>query len=105
MTSRIFITTLVALTATQAATAQPTEPETNSVTVHYDDLNLSSSAGFDVLQQRIRAASRIVCGDEVNDLSKIARYRSCVKLATAKALAKVAIPVRYSCPVTTGDAP
>ena len=94
MTSRMFITTLAALAATQAATAQATEPEANSITVRYDDLNLSSRAGVDVLQKRIRAASRIVCGDEVNDLSQIARYRSCVKLATAEALAKVEIPVR-----------
>jgi UrcA family protein len=93
MTTRIFIATLATLAATQAATAQATEPEANSITVHYDDLNLSTRAGVDVLQKRIRTASRIVCGNEFADFSQVARYRSCVRLATAKALAKVELPV------------
>ena len=94
MTTRAFFLTLVALAATQAATAWATEPETHSMTVHYGDLNLSSRAGVDVLQARIRTASRIFCGDELRDLSQMVRYRNCVKLATAEALAKVDPPVR-----------
>jgi UrcA family protein len=94
MTMRIFIATLAAVAA-QVAPARATEPETNTIMVRYGDLNLSARAGVDVLHRRIRAATEIVCGgDEIRDLSQAVRYRSCVKLATARALAKVELPVR-----------
>jgi UrcA family protein len=58
---------LVALTAAALAAASFTTPalagDPASRTVAYGDLNLSSPAGVDVFNRRVRAAAKIVCGD------------------------------------------
>ena len=58
---------LVALTAAALAAASFAAPalagDPASWTVAYGDLNLSSPAGVDAFNRRVRAAAKVVCGD------------------------------------------
>jgi long-chain acyl-CoA synthetase len=64
-----------------------------SITVRYDDLNLSTKRGVEILHRRINAAAQQVCGDgyEPGDLSRALAYHRCVNSAAEKALEKVQI--------------
>jgi UrcA family protein len=56
------------------------------VTVRYDDLNLTSASGIEVLEQRIRHAAEIVCGEvDIREFEQL----KCARDATNSALARV----------------
>jgi UrcA family protein len=87
---RALALTLGAL-APNAWAAELSEPP--SITVRYDDLNLSTKRGVEILHRRINVAAQQVCGDgyEPGDLSRVSSYHRCVNAASEKALEKVQV--------------
>jgi UrcA family protein len=78
-----------------AATSQAAMPgdDTVSVTVRYDDLNLSSPAGVNALYSRISAAARQVCPDSHSrDLGAVLAAHRCQVDAVAKAVSEINSP-------------
>jgi UrcA family protein len=64
-----------------------------TVKVGYDDLNLTSQRGKDVLLRRIQQAADSVCAaPDVRNLVMAASYRNCVTNATSNALSQVRWP-------------
>ena len=60
------------------------------ISVRYDDLNLSSASGIEVLKRRIRGAAEIVCGEaDTRELSGSMLRRQCVREAADAALKQV----------------
>jgi len=58
------------------------------VEVSYADLNLSSQAGQDILERRIRSAVQEVCGGPAQPNITFGRpVRECIKKATSEAMA------------------
>ena len=86
----------IALTAVgQSATAQtPSSMKPKQVTISFGDLNVHSEVGAGVLLNRMRNASRIVCGPEPTflDLSGRHFYDSCRKNALDSAVSAVDAP-------------
>lgn len=58
--------------------------------VSYADLDTASSAGMHVLEARVSAAARTVCGGESTDLTDKARLAKCRKAAIAEAMTSFA---------------
>jgi UrcA family protein len=64
-----------------------------SVSVRYDDLNLSTTAGVDTLYRRISVAARSVCPDVYSrDPSVVIAANRCQSAAVAKAVSEVNNP-------------
>lgn len=64
-----------------------------SVTVRYDDLNLSTDRGTSVLYARIANAAKQVCPDAYSrDLDVVSAARACQAKAIAKAVQEVNSP-------------
>ncbi|MEO1729976.1 MAG: UrcA family protein [Pseudomonadota bacterium] len=87
-TSAACLTFTAALATATVAHAGPSEaPKGQTVEVTYDDLNLASKAGQDILDRRIKNAAEKVCGLENGMLSTDFKVRSCrrdtVKAASA----------------------
>jgi UrcA family protein len=85
---------LVALSG-QAAERVMLGTNVTSVTVAYDDLNLSSPNGAKALYARLESAASKVCGGEPNllqELQKHSNFRSCYHQALDNAVDKVADP-------------
>lgn len=74
-----------------AGTAQAAEPETVSVVVTYDDLNLETPAGKAAHEARIDAAVDDVCAKPVtmHDLKAMSAWSECRKSAAASAFEQV----------------
>ena len=93
------VPTTALLTAILAAVSYAThasgvdEPSRVSVTIRYDDLNLSAPAGVASLKQRVSRAAEQVCADKYGSdpIGRTLR-RSCVRRATKKTLAQVKWP-------------
>jgi UrcA family protein len=82
-----------ALAATTISFAAPLSDDAPSVTVRYDDLNLSTSAGADALYRRISNAARQVCPSAYSrDLSVVAASERCQANAVAQAVRAVNNP-------------
>jgi UrcA family protein len=82
-----------ALGATASSLAAPLPEDAPSVTVRYDDLNLSTSAGVNALYRRISTAARAVCPDEHSrELNVVAASERCQATAIAKAVRGVNNP-------------
>ena len=93
------IFTALAALATMTAlgySASAVASETVSVSVSYDDLNLSSRAGATALQQRIEAAVDNVCGTRARDLKTAAILQKCRTDALAAAKASVPAETRVA---------
>jgi UrcA family protein len=75
------------------AVADGSANTSRSVTVHYDDLNLSSAAGANRLYDRIEGAARISCGDWGRSFLEHSDWKSCYQRAIADAVAAVNSPV------------
>ena len=77
--------------ATHASGAD--EPSGGSVTIRYDDLNLSAPAGVASLKQRVSRAVEQVCAEQYGSdpIGRTLR-QSCVRRTTKKALAQVKWP-------------
>ena len=81
---------VVASVASFAATPSVDSP---SVTVRYDDLNLSTTAGVDKLYHRISSAARDVCPDIYSRDTNIAlAAHRCQAAAIARAVSQVNSP-------------
>ena len=74
--------TLVSAVTTSPLFAKPATPEVRVVS--YSDLDLSSAAGRNRLEQRIQAAVRDVCGDAPSfDLARRHAVRECIAETSA----------------------
>lgn len=72
-----------------AVAATPTQ----SVTVHFGDLNLQSDAGIRALYSRIQAATRVVCSPEpAGDRLAMLQFKACRSEALSNAVAQVGSP-------------
>jgi UrcA family protein len=70
------------------ASAAPAE--TRSITIHYQDLDLSRPRAVETLKRRIRRAAEDVCGDfSLRELQISPEFLHCVDTATDKALAEI----------------
>jgi UrcA family protein len=59
-------------------------------TVTYQDINLNTDAGVQVLYKRIHGAAKQVCGGlEIRDLQGVRAHRACVQKAMDEAVAAV----------------
>ena len=63
----LYCALLTAALGTLSASANAADEDVPSKVVHFDDLNLASSAGIKVLYNRIHAAARDVCGISASD--------------------------------------
>lgn len=81
-------TALVLLAAAPISNAEPVVREAR---VSYADLNLSTPAGVQTLQRRIRAAVKAVCGPtpELRELNEMRAEQECRYRALKQATAKV----------------
>jgi UrcA family protein len=78
--------------ATTSFAAQPSS-DPPSVSVRYDDLNLSTAAGVNALYQRISTAARAVCPDvHSRDLGVAAAGERCKASAVAHAVSDLHNP-------------
>ena len=70
-----------------------TTPNTYTVNVSFDDLNLNSAAGQETLQRRLSKAARQVCGSadyrDAGSLRVAAQIKNCQKRAIADAMHQV----------------
>ena len=81
------VVSVVASVASFAATSSVDAP---SVSVRYDDLNLSTTDGVNSLYHRISSAARAVCPDAYSrELSLRAAARRCEADAVARAVSEV----------------
>jgi len=66
-----------------------------SVTVKYNDLNIGSRAGAQVLLKRIEAAANTACGGapEIRQLNQLASFEACRRSAVARAVVAVDSPM------------
>ena len=81
--------TAAPLYAGAVAAATPTQ----SVTVHFGDLNLHSEAGVQALYSRIQAATRVVCAPEpAGDRLAMLQFKACRGEALSNAVAQVGSP-------------
>jgi len=84
---------VVSVVASVGAFAVTPTVATSSVSVRYDDLNLSSAAGVNSLYHRISSAARDVCpGVYSRDLYVAAAAHRCEADAVAKAVSEVNNP-------------
>ncbi len=90
--------TLAVFAAPQVTGAEfDTTDSAKSVYVRVTDLNLTSPDGIDVLYQRLRAASRQVCGNTndlklVGSLKQLRLNQECYDATMAQALANANFP-------------
>jgi UrcA family protein len=72
------------------STASATESETRSISVHYNDLDISRPRDMETLKRRIHQAAGAVCGDPYEpELRLSPQFLHCVDVATNNALAEV----------------
>jgi UrcA family protein len=82
-----------ALTVATTSFATAPSVDARSVSVRYDDLNLSTPEGVNALYRRISGAAREVCPDIYSrDLSVVAAAEHCQADAVAKAVSEVNNP-------------
>ena len=83
----ILLAIAVSALGSPVAFSEPLADEV-AVVVRHGDLDLSSSAGVEVLRQRIHAAAREICGAEpwISDLDRQAAHRNCIAAAEASAV-------------------
>lgn len=81
---------VVGVMASVAAFAAAPAADSPSVSVRYDDLNLSTTAGVDALYRRISFAARQVCPDIYSrDLHIALAAQRCEADAVSRAVSKV----------------
>jgi UrcA family protein len=83
-----FVVSLLGVGAAAAAT-----PDVRTETVRYQDLNLQSETGVEILFQRIHAAARRVC-DQPSAAGMFSSYgiKGCVEKAEGRAVTAVNLP-------------
>jgi UrcA family protein len=107
------LASLTALALAGSALAQERQDmSVKSMTVHFGDLNMSTTAGATALYQRIRGAARMVCGaEDAYERGLYARlyWHRCYESAVNDAVDKVHSPLleavhRQSTPETPNTA-
>jgi len=88
-----FALAIVGVVASVASFAATPGVDAPSVSVRYDDLNLSTTAGVDTLYRRISAAARDVCPDIYSrDTHIVLAAQRCQSAAISKAVSQVNNP-------------
>ncbi len=91
-----FLTSAIAVVAVVASSSAvlAQSPVGLQKSVSYADLNIVNPSGAAVLLQRLRVASRDVCGPApaIGDLDRSAPYKACVSTALDNAVAAVGSP-------------
>jgi len=88
-----FALAIVGVVASVASFAAAPGVDAPSVSVRYDDLNLSTTAGVDALYRRISAAARDVCPDIYSrDTHTVLAAQRCQAAAISKAVSQVNNP-------------
>jgi UrcA family protein len=88
-----FALVVVAAVASAASFAGTSGADAPSVSVRYDDLNLSTTAGVDKLYRRITSAARDVCPDIYSrDTHVVLIAQRCQAAAITKAVSQVNNP-------------
>jgi UrcA family protein len=77
------------LVASAAASAADRTETARALTVHYDDVNLSTIAGATTLYHRIQGAARIVCGNGGRTLDEQRDWKICYHGAVSDAVSDV----------------
>jgi len=85
----------LALAQTAIAATQPADLQPRQAVVNYDDLNLGTTAGADVVRRRIDAAARSVCGPapDLRDLADSSAFAACMSQAQASAKVQLSAAV------------
>jgi UrcA family protein len=94
--ARRFVPALMLACVTGTALAQdPAGASGRVMTVHYNDLNLSTPAGATTLYQRIVGAAQYVCGEEgyQNGIDMQNYWNACFRSAVNDAVTKVHSPL------------
>jgi UrcA family protein len=91
--TKALLTAILAAVSYAAHASGVDEPSRPSVTIRYDDLNLSAPAGVASLKQRVSRAVEQVCAEQYGSdpIGRTLR-QSCVRRTTVKALAQVKWP-------------
>jgi len=88
-----FALAIVGVVASVASFAATPGVDAPSVSVRYDDLNLSTKVGVDTLYRRISAAARDVCPDIYSrEISTVVAAQHCQAAAISKAVIQVNNP-------------
>lgn len=89
------ITLLAAALLAGAATQAPAdEPDGNSLTVRYADLNLDREAGVASLYRRLTSAAKQVCAEHAGKtLVEKQAHAACIDQAITTAVARIGRPV------------
>ncbi len=88
--SKLLVMAALALATDASAAAQP---DTRSISVRYDDIDLSDPAQVEQLRSRLRSAARKVCDETgVGAFWVLDRVPECVQEAVDDALAQVRWP-------------
>ena len=88
-----FALAVVGVVASVASFAGTSSVDSPSVSVRYDDLNLSTKAGVDKLYRRISSAAREVCPDVYSrETSTVLAAQRCQTAAIARAVSQVNNP-------------
>lgn len=99
---RLAVATVLLLTCLGVTSSAFAGDEVRSEKVKFQDLNVDSQEGVQVLYGRIHAAAKRVCNE--NELSRLAAQNACAKKAEANAIDKLNLPqltVYYK--IKTGD--
>jgi UrcA family protein len=81
---------LIAAMAATVLGATAAAGEAPAVTVRYDDLNLTSDAGTQILLRRLSAAAHRVCADgQQRELTRLRRAEACFREALGNAVVAV----------------
>jgi UrcA family protein len=81
------MTTGLAAIAQLASAASPIDDSRRHVEVQFADLNLSTTAGADMLYQRLHSAAESVCNEDgTKDLGSMFRVKACMSAAISAAV-------------------
>jgi UrcA family protein len=86
----------IALSAAAAVLASPAAPAATpaigTLTVHYGDVDLSTTEGAATLYRRLQGAARFVCGESDSSLAQQRSWNDCYRRAVADAVGTVDNP-------------
>ena len=89
-TTLIVVALLGAATLVEIARADDFRADVPAKTVGYQDLNLSTPAGVQVLYKRIQVAAKQVCGEvPVRDVRELRAHQACVNHAVTDAVVTI----------------
>lgn len=100
-----FVASILSLTMVDARAAAPGE-DAYSITVQFDDLDLTREPGIARLYSRIKGAARQVCYQPAEaQLVAKQKYAECVKRAVSQAVARINRPMLSDYVAQLGDKP